>query len=221
MRLFKVASTPSQLKKMEDKKIKKAPIMLYTEQTPNPGTLKFVTNQMLYARQMADFTLDQKDLAAEWSPVADALFQFDYVKGVYICNNFITVTKDVNVEWTTIMLELKNFIKGYLEEGKPIMKEGFEAVKAALESETEEQYEGDNAEMVAKIKQLLDKYVRPAVEMDGGNIKFHSYEEGVVNVVLQGSCSGCPSSSSTLKVGIEGMLKRMIPEIKSVEAIMG
>ena len=75
--------------------------------------------------------------------------------------------------------------------------------------------------MVAKIKQLLDKYVRPAVEMDGGNIKFHSYEEGVVNVVLQGSCSGCPSSSSTLKVGIEGMLKRMIPEIKSVEAIMG
>ena len=115
MRLFKVASTPSQLKKMEDKKIKKAPIMLYTEQTPNPGTLKFVTNQMLYARQMADFTLDQKDLAAEWSPVADALFQFDYVKGVYICNNFITVTKDVNVEWTTIMLELKNFIKGYLE----------------------------------------------------------------------------------------------------------
>ncbi len=221
MRLFKVASTPSQLKKMEDKKIKKAPIMLYTEQTPNPGTLKFVTNQMLYARQMADFTLDQKDLAAEWSPVADALFQFDYVKGVYICNNFITVTKDVNVEWTTIMLELKNFIKGYLEEEKPIMKEGFEAVKAALESETEEQYEGDNAEMVAKIKQLLDKYVRPAVEMDGGNIKFHSYEEGVVNVVLQGSCSGCPSSSSTLKVGIEGMLKRMIPEIKSVEAIMG
>lgn len=195
--------------------------MLYTEQTPNPGTLKFVTNQMLYARQMADFTLDQKDLAAEWSPVADALFQFDYVKGVYICNNFITVTKDVNVEWTTIMLELKNFIKGYLEEEKTIMKEGFEAVKAALESETEEQYEGDNAEMVAKIKQLLDKYVRPAVEMDGGNIKFHSYEEGVVNVVLQGSCSGCPSSSSTLKVGIEGMLKRMIPEIKSVEAIMG
>lgn len=221
MRLFKDASTPSQLKKMEDKKIKKAPIMLYTEQTPNPGTLKFVTNQMLYARQMADFTLEQKDLAAEWSPVADALFQFDYVKGVYICNNFITVTKDVNVEWTTIMLELKNFIKGYLEEEKTIMKEGFEAVKAALESETEEQYEGDNAEMVAKIKQLLDKYVRPAVEMDGGNIKFHSYEEGVVNVVLQGSCSGCPSSSSTLKVGIEGMLKRMIPEIKSVEAIMG
>ena len=119
--------------------------MLYTEQTPNPGTLKFVTNQMLYARQMADFTLEQKDLAAEWSPVADALFQFDYVKGVYICNNFITVTKDVNVEWTTIMLELKNFIKGYLEEEKTIMKEGFEAVKAALESETEEQYEGDNA----------------------------------------------------------------------------
>lgn len=195
--------------------------MLYTEQTPNPETLKFVTNQMLYARKMADFTLDEKDLAAEWSPIADALFDFEFVKGVYICNNFITVTKDAGVEWTTIMLDLKNFIKSYLEEDKPIIKEGFEAVKEELESESEEQYEGDNAEMVTKIKQLLDKYVRPAVEMDGGNIKFHSFEEGVVNVVLQGSCSGCPSSSSTLKVGIEGMLKRMIPEIKSVEAIMG
>jgi Fe-S cluster biogenesis protein NfuA len=208
-------------KKMEEKKIKKAPVMLYTEQTPNPETLKFVTNQMLYARKMADFTLDEKDLAAEWSPIANALFGFSFVKGVYICNNFITVTKDAGTEWTTIMLELKNFIKGYLEDDKPIIKEGFEAIKEEMESESEEQYEGDNAEMVTKIKQLLDKYVRPAVEMDGGNIKFHSFEEGVVNVILQGSCSGCPSSSSTLKVGIEGMLKRMIPEIKSVEAIMG
>lgn len=195
--------------------------MLYTEQTPNPETLKFVTNQMLYARNMADFTEEQKDLAATWSPVADALFQFEFVRGVYICNNFITVTKAADTEWTDIMLELKNFIKNYLEEEKPIINEGFEAVKAELESESEEQYEGENAELVAKIKQLLDKYVRPAVEMDGGNIKFHSFENGVVNVILQGSCSGCPSSSGTLKVGIEGMLKRMVPEVKSVEAIMG
>lgn len=179
---------------MEDKKVNKPPTMLYTEQTPNPETLKFVTNQMLYARKMADFPLDQKELAQEWSPLATALFGFDYVKGVYICNNFVTVTKAPEQEWHNVMMELKTFIKGYVEEGKVVMKEGFEEVKAELEAKEEEHYSGDDAELVTKIKQLLDKYVRPAVEMDGGNIKFHSFEDGVVNVILQGACSGCPSS---------------------------
>lgn len=199
----------------------KTPVMLYTEQTPNPETLKFVTNQMLYPRKMADFPEEEQELAQEWSPLATALFEFDYVKGVYICNNFVTVTKDTGQEWPAIMMELKTFIKNYVEEGKEIVKEGFEEVKREQEAQEEEQYTGENAELVNKIKQLLDKYVRPAVEMDGGNIKFHSFNEGVVNVVLQGSCSGCPSSTGTLKVGIEGMLKRMVPEVKSVEAIMG
>lgn len=205
----------------DNKKMTKPPVMLYTEQTPNPETLKFVTNQMLYPRKMADFPADQQDLAAEWSPLATELFKFDYVQGVYICNNFVTVSKSPETEWATIMMELKTFIKAYVEEGKMVMKEGFEEVKAKIEAEEEEQYTGDDAELVGKIKQLLDKYVRPAVEMDGGNIKFHSFDKGVVNVILQGSCSGCPSSSGTLKVGIEGMLKRMVPEVKSVEAIMG
>jgi len=205
----------------DNKKMTKPPVMLYTEQTPNPETLKFVTNQMLYPRKMADFPADQQDLAAEWSPLATELFKFDYVQGVYICNNFVTVSKSPETEWATIMMELKTFIKAYVEEGKVVMKEGFEEVKAKIEAEEEEQYTGDDAELVGKIKQLLDKYVRPAVEMDGGNIKFHSFDKGVVNVILQGSCSGCPSSSGTLKVGIEGMLKRMVPEVKSVEAIMG
>lgn len=204
-----------------DKKITKAPVMLYTEQTPNPETLKFVTNQMLYPRKMADFPKDDLAMAQEWSPLASALFDFEYVLGVYICNNFVTVTKSPELEWASIMMELKTFIKNYVEEGKEIMKEGYEEVKSQLEAEEEEQYTGDDAELVTKIKQLLDKYVRPAVEMDGGNIKFHSFDKGVVNVILQGSCSGCPSSSGTLKVGIEGMLKRMVPEVKSVEAIMG
>ncbi|MBL4649358.1 MAG: NifU family protein [Aureispira sp.] len=206
---------------MDDKKTTKPAVMLYTEQTPNPETLKFVTNQMLYPRKMADFPTDERELAAEWSPLATELFKFDYVQGVYICNNFVTVSKSPETEWAAIMMELKTFIKGYVEEGKVVMKDGFEEEKAKLEAEEEEQYTGDNAELVTKIKQLLDKYVRPAVEMDGGNIKFHSFDNGVVNVILQGSCSGCPSSSGTLKVGIEGMLKRMIPEVKSVEAIMG
>ena len=199
----------------------KPPVMLYTEQTPNPETLKFVTNQMLYPRKMADFPTDERELAAEWSPLATELFKFEYVQGVYICNNFVTVSKSPETEWAAIMMELKTFIKGYVEDGKVVMKDGFEEIKAKLEAEDEEQYTGDDAELVTKIKQLLDKYVRPAVEMDGGNIKFHSFDKGVVNVILQGSCSGCPSSSGTLKVGIEGMLKRMIPEVKSVEAIMG
>ncbi|CAA6818623.1 MAG: Nitrogen-fixing NifU domain protein [uncultured Aureispira sp.] len=206
---------------MDDKKMTKPPVMLYTEQTPNPETLKFVTNQMMYARKMADFPVDEKELAAEWSPLATELFKFEYVQGVYICNNFVTISKSPEVEWPTIMMELKTFIKTYIEDGKVVMKEGFEEVKAKLEAEEEEQYTGDDAELVGKIKQLLDKYVRPAVEMDGGNIKFHSFDKGVVNVILQGSCSGCPSSSGTLKVGIEGMLKRMVPEVTSVEAIMG
>jgi Fe-S cluster biogenesis protein NfuA len=205
---------------MENKEVKKPPVMLYTEQTPNPETLKFVTNQMLYSRKTADFPEDQKELAEKWSPLATALFELDYVKGVYICNNFVTVTKDPALEWQSIMLKLKTFIKSYVEEGKEIVIDGFEEAKAELESKAEEQYTGDNAELVVKIKDLLDKYVRPAVEMDGGNIKFHSFKDGVVSVLLQGSCSGCPSSSGTLKVGIEGMMKRMIPEVKSVEAIM-
>lgn len=204
-----------------NKKITKAPVMLYTEQTPNPETLKFVTNQMLYPRKMADFPKEQQELAEEWSPLATALFEFEFVHGVYICNNFVTITKAPAQDWTEIMMELKTFLKKYVEDGGAIVKEGFEDIKAAQEAKEEEQYTGENAELVNKIKQLLDKYVRPAVEMDGGNIKFHSFEAGVVNVVLQGSCSGCPSSTGTLKVGIEGMLKRMVPEVKSVEAIMG
>lgn len=195
--------------------------MLYTEQTPNPETLKFVTNQMIYARKMADFPEDQRALAKDWSPLADALFDFEAVKGVYICNNFITITKDVALNWEDIKLELKNFIKEYLENEGEIIKEGFEEVMDKMNAEQSEQYTGENAELVNKIIQLLDKYVKPAVEMDGGNIKFHSFENGVVNVILQGACSGCPSSSGTLKVGIEGMLKRMVPEVKAVEAIMG
>lgn len=206
---------------MEDNKVKKPPVMLYTEQTPNPETLKFVTNLMIYPRKMADFKEDQKDLAAEWSPLAKALFEFEYVKAVYICNNFVTVTKEATKDWADISMDLKKFIKSFIESDQVAVKEGFEEEQEKLKATQEEVYTGENAEIVTKIKQLLDKYVRPAVEMDGGNIEFHSFDDGVVNVIMQGSCSGCPSSSGTLKVGIEGMLKRMCPEVKSVEAIMG
>lgn len=197
----------------------KTPVMLYTEQTPNPESLKFVTNKMLY-RGTADFK--DQNLANEWSELAKSLFQFPYVRGVYICNNFVTVTKEFNYAWDDIMLNLKEFIKAYVSEEKSIIAEGFEEAMQKIESErTENLYTGDEAELVHKIKELIDTYVKPAVEMDGGNIEFKSFDKGIVTVILQGSCSGCPSSTVTLKSGIEGMLKRMVPEVTEVVSEMG
>ncbi len=198
----------------------KSPVMLYTEQTPNPESLKFVTNRMLY-QGTADFR--EEELAKEWSPIAAALFDQPYTKGVYVCNNFVTITKEINYDWADIMLQAKKFIKNYIEEGGEIMKEGFAEAMAEIEAEKGVGYEysGDEAELVQKIKDLLDTYVKPAVEMDGGNIAFKSFKDGIVTVILQGSCSGCPSSTVTLKSGIEGMLQRMIPEVKEVVSEMG
>jgi Fe-S cluster biogenesis protein NfuA len=194
--------------------------MLYTEQTPNPESLKFVTNRMLY-RGTADFRDAQ--LAEDWSPIATSLFELPYVKGVYICNNFVTITKEFSYNWDDIMLLLKDFIKNYIDEDGVIVSPGFDEEKARLEAETgvEYQYTGDEADLVKRIKDLIDTYVKPAVEMDGGNIEFKSFDKGQVTVILQGSCSGCPSSTVTLKAGIEGMLKRMIPEVTEVISEMG
>jgi NFU1 iron-sulfur cluster scaffold homolog, mitochondrial len=195
----------------------KSPVLLYTEQTPNPESLKYVTNRMLF-EGTADF--QEAETAEEWSPLASYLFQFPYVKGVYICNNFVTVTKEMNYAWEDIMLKLKSDIKDYIEEGKPIIKEGYLEAKLEWVKEKEE-FSGDDAEIVVKIKDMLQTYVKPAVEMDGGNIEFKGFEDGVVTLVMQGACSGCPSSTVTLKAGIEGMLKRMVPQVKEVVAEMG
>ncbi len=196
------------------------PVMLYTEQTPNPESLKFVTNKMLY-KGTADFR--ERELADEWSPLAAALFDFPYVKGVYICNNFVTITKEFNFKWVDLMMKLKEFIKAYVEDDKVILKEGFSEAMAAIEKENGIGYEytGDTAEVVLKIKDIIETSVKPAVEMDGGNIEFKSFNEGIVTVVLQGSCSGCPSSTVTLKSGIEGLLRRMVPEVTEVVSEMG
>jgi len=200
--------------------VTKSPVMLYTEQTPNPESLKFVTNRMLY-KGTADFR--EEELARKWSPMGSALFDKPFVKGVYICNNFVTVTKEFNYEWADIMLPLKEFIKGYIQDGGGIISEGFEEAMAEIEAERGASYEysEDETEIVVKIKDLIETYVKPAVETDGGNIEFKSYYEGIVTVIMQGSCSGCPSSTVTLKAGIEGMLKRMIPEVKEVVSEMG
>ncbi|MCA0239199.1 MAG: NifU family protein [Bacteroidetes bacterium] len=194
--------------------ISKSPVMLYTEETPNPEALKYVTNRMLY-RGIADFR--EKDLAAEWSPMANSLMELPYVKSVYFNNNYVTVTKEFNYDWAEVMLRLKEFIKSYIENGGVVVKEGFaeysEKVQADLNAS---QFSGEEGEVARKIKELIDMYVKPAVEGDGGNIEFKAYEKGKVYVIMQGSCSGCPSSTVTLKSGIEGMLKRMVPEVQEV-----
>lgn len=205
--------------KMENKTANQQPIMLYTEQTPNPESLKFVTNRMNY-KGTADFK--SEELAKEWSALATALFEKPFVKGVYICNNFVTVTKELNYSWDDIMMDLKSFIKEYLEAGKEVVKEGYQDAIAEIEMEQSDiEYSAEDKQIVIKIKELINTYVRPAVEMDGGNIEFKSFDKGVVSVILQGSCSGCPSASVTLKSGIEGMLKRMVPQVTEVVSEMG
>jgi len=193
--------------------------MLYTEQTPNPESLKFVTNRMLF-RGTADFR--EEETAQKWSPLAEALFSNPYVKGVYITNNFVSITKEFNYDWADIMLQLKDQIKKYIEDGGDVVKEGFaEEMEKINAEQAAQQFSGEDGEIAKKIKELIDTYVKPAVEMDGGNIEFKSYDKGKVYVVMQGACSGCPSSSVTLKSGIEGMLKRMVPEVEEVIQEMG
>lgn len=200
--------------------VTKSPVMLYTEQTPNPESLKFVTNRMIY-KGTADFR--EEALAKEWSPLATELFEMPFVKGVYICNNFVTITKEFNYDWADIMLKVKEYLKGYIGDEKPIIRDGFETAMAKIEEERGASYDytENEAEIVKKIKDLIDTHVKPAVEMDGGNIEFKSWDQGKVTLVMQGACSGCPSSTVTLKQGIEGMLQRMIPEVKEVVAEMG
>lgn len=190
------------------------PVMLYTEQTPNPEALKYVTNRMLF-RGIADFK--EKELAAEWSPMANTLMELPYVKSVYFNNNYVTITKEFNYDWSDIMLKLKEFVKDYLQKGGEVIKEGFTAyLEQITAAENASRFAGEDGEIARKVKDLIDMYVKPAVEGDGGNIEFKSYEKGRVYVIMQGSCSGCPSSTVTLKAGIEGMLKRMVPEVEEV-----
>lgn len=188
-------------------------VSIYTEMTPNPETLKFVANKLLYPGKSADF---QSEESATASPLARQLFAFPFVKSVFIASNFVTLTKTNEIEnWQDVTPSIKQFLKEYLEEGGVIINE--EAL-ALRREESSNVVLNDDDDVVKRIKELLENYVKPAVEMDGGAIQFLSYEDGTVNLLMQGSCSGCPSSMITLKAGIEGMMKRMIPEVKEVTA---
>jgi NFU1 iron-sulfur cluster scaffold homolog, mitochondrial len=194
----------------------KQPILLYTEQTPNPESLKFVCNRILY-KGIADFKT--ADLAKVWSPLASQIFDFPYVQAVYISNNFVTITKQPSFDWHEIMIPAKEFLKKYIESNEVIILDGFEDYIQEQTANFEEgKYNEKDQEIVKRIKEMIQNYVKPAVEMDGGNIEFKSFHEGVVTVMMQGSCSGCPSSTVTLKSGIEGLLKRMVPEVTEIVA---
>jgi len=188
-------------------------ISIYTEMTPNPETMKFVANKLLYPGKSIDF---QDEKSAAPSPLAMELFSFPFIKSVFIASNFVTLTKTNETEdWQDVIPSIRQFLKEYMEEGKPVINE--EEV-ATMKSGNSNAVSADDDDVVKRIKELLENYVKPAVEMDGGAIQFKSYEAGKVNLMLQGSCSGCPSSMITLKAGIEGMMKRMIPEVKEVVA---
>jgi NFU1 iron-sulfur cluster scaffold homolog, mitochondrial len=189
-------------------------VSIYTEMTPNPETMKFVANKLLYPGKSIDFA---DESFATPSPLAQELFAFPFIKSVFIASNFITLTKTTDTEdWQDIIPTVKTFLKDYLEEGKLVINE--DAVANMKTGGGSNEVSADDDDVVKRIKELLENYVKPAVEMDGGAIQFKSYENGTVNLAMQGSCSGCPSSTITLKAGIEGMMKRMIPEVKEVVA---
>lgn len=183
-------------------------VHIYLESNPNPNSLKFVVNEMLVPEAMSFDFPDAESTGI--SPLAKELFSFPFVDRVFFASNFITVTKKEDVEWLEIQSTLKEHIKKYLEAGKFIIEVNEES-PASAEEETE---------TIKKIKTILDEYIRPAVEQDGGAITYHSFNDGIVKVRLQGSCSGCPSSMVTLKAGIENLFTRMMPgEVKAVEAL--
>lgn len=193
--------------------VAKRHIHIYTEASPNPNSLKFVVN-FLMAPEGKDFNFTRKDVLT-YSPLAEELFQqFDWLEQVFIMNNFVTLTKNADTDWYELIAIAKPFLQLWFEESKPIFT--FEN-EAAMQSATEGPI--GETETERQIIQLLDEYVRPAVEGDGGAITFKAFSDGVVYLELRGSCSGCPSSTVTLKQGIQNLLTRMVPEVQAVEAI--
>lgn len=196
----------------DTKELYKRHVNIYTERVPNPNSMKFVMNFMLSKDE--NLIRDYADVSStKDSPLAEALFGFSYVRRVFITKNFVTISKDEATEWEEVVKELKSFMKEYLEDGGVALEGQDEEEEIKMGADT------DTA-TVRQIKEILDEYIRPAVEGDGGAIMFHSFDEatGKVKVLLQGSCSGCPSSTVTLKAGIENLLTRMMPEVKEVIA---
>jgi Fe-S cluster biogenesis protein NfuA len=198
---------------------KKTAVTVYAESTPNPSVLKFVTNKHIVSTSFEITNIDE----AKISPLAKELFHFPFVKAVFLDENYVSITKYDVADWNEITSELREFIKAFIEDGKEVIT----ADAAHISSQTNKQVEDNFETLDDKSKQIvniLDEYVKPAVASDGGNIQFESYDDDskIVKVVLQGACSGCPSSTFTLKNGIENMLRQMLQdESLTVEAVNG
>lgn len=200
-----------------ENKTQKQPITVYGETTPNPAALKFVVSRMLTKTPVEFKNIDE----TASSPLAQELFKFPYVKEIFMDENYISVTKYEINDWQEITLELRTFIKQFIENGGTVLDESLIVAHKELENTKTENF--DNLDVTSQqIINILEEYVKPAVQADGGNIAFESYDEPTktVKVILQGACSGCPSSTFTLKSGIENMLKSMLnDDAITVEAI--
>jgi Fe-S cluster biogenesis protein NfuA len=183
-------------------------LFIQTEETPNPVTLKFLPGRTVLGAGTADFP--SADDAAGRSPLASALFGVEGVAGVFLGADFITVTKRGGVDWPVLKPAVLGVIMEHFTANRPVVVEHRDNSRQASE---------DDDPIVSQIKELLDTRVRPAVAMDGGDIQFHGFEDGVVFLTMKGSCSGCPSSTATLKAGIENMLRHYIPEVAEVRAV--
>jgi Fe-S cluster biogenesis protein NfuA len=183
-------------------------MFIQTEQTPNPATLKFLPGRAVMSAGTANFTSADD---ANRSPLAERLFRIDGVTGVFLGADFVTVTKADDREWQLLKPSILGAVMEHFTAGHPVIRE----------SVSDNAHHGDavDSEVVSQIKELLDTRVRPAVAQDGGDIVFHGFEDGVVYLHMQGSCSGCPSSTATLKAGIENMLKHYLPEVSEVRAV--
>ncbi len=185
-------------------------MFIQTEETPNPATLKFLPGRDVMAENTANFP--DRDSAGR-SPLAERLFQVDGVTGIFLGADFITVTKDADKEWFLLKPAILGIIMEHFTAGRPVI--------LASEPSAEDPAEaGEDDEIVSQIKELIDTRVRPAVAQDGGDIVFQAYENGIVYLHMHGACSGCPSSTVTLKMGIENMLRHYIPEVMEVRAVL-
>ncbi len=198
---------------------KKVPVTIYAESTPNPSVIKFVANKQLSASSFEFLSIDD----AKLSPLAFELFNFPFVKTIFLDHNYVSITKYDVADWNDITMELREFIRSYIESGKDIL-----IPNASQQTEKSQEQLDTNFEKLddtsKQIVNILEEYVKPAVASDGGNIQFDSYDKNTktVKVILQGACSGCPSSTFTLKNGIENMLKEMLNgQVELVEAING
>ncbi|MEE2774931.1 MAG: NifU family protein [Pseudomonadota bacterium] len=184
-------------------------MFIQTESTPNPATLKFLPGQTVLQNGTAEFGSIE---SAENSPLAKRIFQVNGVMSVFFGTDFITVTKAENADWEHLKTEILASIMDHYQSGDVVSQENEGVIDHA-------EHAGPDKELVNKIKELLDTRVRPAVAQDGGDITFHRYEEGVVYLYMQGACAGCPSSTMTLKMGIENLLRHYIPEVKEVRPV--